>query len=118
MQFKIDENLPIEAARLLAQAGHEAKTVHEQQLVGRPDDQVVAVCHDEGRALVTIDLDFADIAIEWTLCAILKSEHGGLGLDVARDNGTRGLAGRDCLLRRAAAITMRGVVPQLPGAAP
>ncbi|MGI6414302.1 MAG: DUF5615 family PIN-like protein [Thermoguttaceae bacterium] len=61
MQFKIDENLPIEAARLLAQAGHEAKTVHEQQLVGRPDDQVAAVCHDEGRALVTIDLDFADI---------------------------------------------------------
>ena len=61
MQFKIDENLPIEAAQLLAQAGHEAKTVHEQQLVGRPDDHVAAVCQREGRALITIDLDLADI---------------------------------------------------------
>ena len=61
MRFKIDENLPIEAAQLLSQAGHEAATVHAEHLVGSPDEGVATVCRGEGRALVTIDLDFADI---------------------------------------------------------
>ena len=61
MRFKIDENLPIEAAQVLRQAGHEAKTVHEEHLVGSRDDRIAAACQSEGRALVTIDLDFADI---------------------------------------------------------
>ena len=32
MQFKIDENLPIEIAELLINAGYDAKTVNDQQL--------------------------------------------------------------------------------------
>ena len=35
MRFKIDENLPVEAAELLRQAGHDAVTVLEQHLGGR-----------------------------------------------------------------------------------
>jgi len=34
MQFKIDENLPIEIAELLINAGHDAKTINVQQLQG------------------------------------------------------------------------------------
>ena len=61
MNFKIDENLPIEAADLLREAGHDAVTVAVQRLGGGPDSDVVRACRQEKRALVTLDLDFADI---------------------------------------------------------
>lgn len=61
MRLKIDENLPEEAAHLLRDAGHEAESVLGEQLGGRPDDQVAQICRNEQRALVTLDLDFADI---------------------------------------------------------
>ena len=34
MKFKIDENLPVEVAELLREAGHDAATAIEQQLGG------------------------------------------------------------------------------------
>lgn len=61
MQFKIDENLPFEVAEVLSNAGHDALTIHDQQMVGHPDPQVAAVCQAERRALLTLDLDFSDI---------------------------------------------------------
>lgn len=61
MSFKIDENLPIEVAQILVQAGHDAVTIHDQKMAGEPDPRVAAVCQAEQRALVTLDLDFADI---------------------------------------------------------
>jgi len=61
MQFKIDENLPVESAQLLEAAGHEAKTIHDQQMVGQPDPNVANVCRNEMRSLVTLDLDFSYI---------------------------------------------------------
>jgi predicted nuclease of predicted toxin-antitoxin system len=61
MEFKIDENLPIEAAQAIQAAGHGAATIHDQGLVGEPDPRIAAVCQSEGRALVTLDLDFSDI---------------------------------------------------------
>lgn len=61
MRIKIDENLPIEAAVLLRQAGHDALTIRDQQMVGHPDPQVAAICQLEQRVLLTLDLDFADI---------------------------------------------------------
>jgi predicted nuclease of predicted toxin-antitoxin system len=36
-------------------------TIVEQQLSGAPDTTVASVCRAEGRVLVTLDLDFADI---------------------------------------------------------
>lgn len=63
MKFKLDENLPIEAAEALRQAGHEAVTIGEQGLGSGSDSAVAQVCQQEGRALVTLDLDFADIRV-------------------------------------------------------
>ena len=63
MQFKIDENLHSDAADLLRQHGHDALTVHEQGLRGHTDMDIANVCQQEARAIVTLDLDFADIRV-------------------------------------------------------
>lgn len=61
MHFKIDENLPIEIAELLINAGHDAKTVNDQQLKGTKDPSLIDLCKNENRILVTLDTDFSDI---------------------------------------------------------
>ncbi len=61
MKFKVDENLPVEIAALLREAGHEAATVLDQKLGGNADPSIASVCRNEDRALVTLDMDFADI---------------------------------------------------------
>ncbi len=61
MKFKLDENLSPALAEKLTSAGHDAHSVIEQSLGGRPDSQVIEVCMREGRALITLDLDFANI---------------------------------------------------------
>ena len=61
MQFKIDENLPIEIAKLLINEGYDAKTVKEEQLQGVNDPLLINICKMESRALVTLDTDFSDI---------------------------------------------------------
>lgn len=60
MRFKLDENLPREVAQLLADASHDAATVYEQNLSGATDNRLAAVCQNEQRILVTLDVDFAD----------------------------------------------------------
>jgi predicted nuclease of predicted toxin-antitoxin system len=61
MKFKVDENLPIEATELLRNAGHDGLTVYDQQMAGAADPTIAAVCQVEGRAILTLDTDFADI---------------------------------------------------------
>lgn len=61
MKFKIDENLPIEMADLLTELGHDAATVYAEQLAGSRDAVLIKECQIESRALITLDLDFADI---------------------------------------------------------
>ena len=61
MRFKLDENLPAELAALFRRAGHDAVTVLDQDLGGAADPNVAAVCLQEQRAIVTLDMDFADI---------------------------------------------------------
>ena len=63
MRFKFDENLPKEMAALFSEAGHDAVTVLDQQMGGQEDPDIAAVCLNEGRALVTLDLDFSDIRV-------------------------------------------------------
>ena len=63
MRFKLDENLPEEAADLLRVAGHDATTVLGQRMSGSPDAVLADVCRQEIRILVTLDLDFADIRV-------------------------------------------------------
>jgi predicted nuclease of predicted toxin-antitoxin system len=60
-KFKVDENLPIEAAAVLVQAGHDAVSVLDQNMGGQPDPSLAVVCQREARAIVTLDLDFSDI---------------------------------------------------------
>src|SRR4051794_40591170 len=61
MRFKLDENVPTEIASLLQRRGHDVATVRDQQLGGKADSSTADVCHGEDRALITLDLDFADI---------------------------------------------------------
>lgn len=61
MKFKIDENLPVEFADLLQESGYDAMTVNQQQLSGEKDPVILDICQQEGRVLVTLDLDFADL---------------------------------------------------------
>lgn len=61
MQFKLDENLHPELAKLLTQHGHDALTVADQKLQGCLDQRLAAVCQEECRILVTLDLGFANI---------------------------------------------------------
>ena len=61
MKFKLDENIPVEAAALLREAGHDAVTVLDQNMGGKADEILIEVCLQEQRALITLDLDFSDI---------------------------------------------------------
>lgn len=61
MKFKLDENIPVEASALLQEAGHDSLTVVDQNMGGEQDEQIIQVCSREKRALITLDLDFADI---------------------------------------------------------
>lgn len=61
MRFKLDENLPIELAELFHRSGHDAQTVFDEGLAGAEDAEIASVCVRERRAIVTLDMDFADI---------------------------------------------------------
>ena len=63
MKFKLDENLPLSAAKIFNQAGHDAVSVNDQELSGATDETVAQICREEERILVTLDLDFADIRV-------------------------------------------------------
>ncbi len=61
MRIKLDENLPASLAIDLRESGHDVETVPEEGLQGRPDTDVWAAAQEEGRFLLTQDLDFSDI---------------------------------------------------------
>lgn len=61
MKFKLDENLPIDVAERMRQEGYDTATAIEQNLSGKSDSEVSSLCQREGRILVTLDTDFADI---------------------------------------------------------
>ena len=63
MKFKLDENLPVEVAESLGKAGLDAVPVVAQDLGGRSDRDVISVCRNEDRALITLDIGFADIRL-------------------------------------------------------
>ncbi len=72
MNFKIDENLPAEAAEILNSIGFSADTVADENLLGAKDETVATASRQEGRILVTLDLDFANIR------AYPPGEHTGI----------------------------------------
>ncbi|MBP7140338.1 MAG: DUF5615 family PIN-like protein [Opitutaceae bacterium] len=60
MKLKLDENLGERGRGLLEAAGHQVCTVPMQSLQSASDQELLARCTAEGRALVTLDLDFAN----------------------------------------------------------
>ncbi len=61
MRFKTDENLPVEAAQTLRSSGFDAETVWDEDLSGSDDEVIAGRVRGEGRVLLTLDLDFANI---------------------------------------------------------
>ena len=60
MKLKLDENLGRRLAELFQAAGYDTATVPGQQMSGAADSELILRCRDEGRAIVTLDLDFAN----------------------------------------------------------
>lgn len=61
MRIKLDENLPVSLADLLAQAGHNVDTSPQENLTGAEDSEVWRAAQAAERFLITQDLDFSDI---------------------------------------------------------
>lgn len=60
MKLKLDENIDLRLVPLLARAGHDVATVKDEGLLGSHDDDIFRAAVAEGRALVTLDLDFSN----------------------------------------------------------
>ena len=61
MRFKLDENLGRQTIDLFLEAGHDIATVAEQELQSAAGNDLINVCQDEARVLVTLDLDFSNV---------------------------------------------------------
>jgi predicted nuclease of predicted toxin-antitoxin system len=86
MRLKVDENLPRAACDLLNRAGHDAISVGEQGLGGADDARIYQLCQDEQRALITLDVDFANVQAYDP-----KSSFGVIVLRLARQDRARAL---------------------------
>jgi predicted nuclease of predicted toxin-antitoxin system len=84
VKLKLDENLGRRWAEQLRGGGHDVHTVIDEGLSGANDVDVLAASVAEERALVTLDLDFAN--------PIRFPPHETAGIAVLR---TRDRAGRD-----------------------
>lgn len=60
MKLKLDENLNERGIALLTAGGHDVSTVILQEMQAALDADVIEACRKEDRALVTLDLDFAN----------------------------------------------------------
>ena len=83
MKIKLDENLGASVRKLFESAGHDASTVASEQLCGASDSDVMRLCRLERRAVVTLDLDFANPLL------FRPSEHHGIA--VLRSAGSTSL---------------------------
>lgn len=61
MKVKVDENLPLSVAELLRERGVDAHTVHEEDLAGTTDPDLLDVMRLEDRMILTLDRGFGDI---------------------------------------------------------
>lgn len=72
MRVTLDENLPADAAALLADLGHDVDTVAAEGLAGADDTAVVAAATTERRLLFSLDRGLGDIR------AYARGTHGGI----------------------------------------
>ena len=61
MKFKLDENLGSRTAGIIAESGHDVETIAQEKLSGTSDERLYEICIAEGRCLISLDLDFADV---------------------------------------------------------
>jgi hypothetical protein len=60
MKFKLDENVDLRILPRFRLAGYDIATVPEQNLMSAPDNELIEVCGQEERCLVTADRDFSN----------------------------------------------------------
>lgn len=63
MKFKIDENLGPQVRDRFVREGYDALTVHDQCASGIADPDLVRLCTSEGRTLVTMDKELANVVM-------------------------------------------------------
>lgn len=61
MRFLIDANLPRSLAELVSKLGHDVQFARDVGLGTAPDQEIAAHAQKTGAAIVTRDLDVADI---------------------------------------------------------
>lgn len=61
MKVKLDENIGRTPQRLIEGRGHDADNVYDEELSGASDLEVWEAAQQDGRLLVTLDTDFADV---------------------------------------------------------
>ncbi|MGO9947279.1 MAG: DUF5615 family PIN-like protein [Steroidobacteraceae bacterium] len=61
MRFLIDANLPRAVIAALERAGHQVEFARDVGLGAAPDEQIAARARESGAALLTRDMDFADV---------------------------------------------------------
>jgi predicted nuclease of predicted toxin-antitoxin system len=61
MRLKLDENLGRLIAQIFREAEHDVSTVQDQGLGGIHDETLYERCQQEGRCLISLDLDFSNI---------------------------------------------------------
>jgi len=88
VKIKLDENLPARLVPPLNALGHDTHTVYQEGISGRDDRTVWRAAQDEGRFLVTQDLDFSDAR------RYMPGTHHGLLLVRLRDPGREALTHR------------------------
>lgn len=78
MKFKIDENLPFLIKDLIEKEGdYKAESVYHEGLGGITDRNLLQICLDEKRVLITLDTDFININQKNYGIIILRSPKQG-----------------------------------------
>jgi Domain of unknown function (DUF5615) len=60
MKFKLDENVDLRILARFRLTGYDIATVPEQKMTSAPDQELIEVCRQEERCLVTADRDFSN----------------------------------------------------------
>jgi predicted nuclease of predicted toxin-antitoxin system len=61
MKFKLDENISRHLKVSLNKLDHDVLTVADQGLLSNPDTLIADAAKNEGRILITLDVEFADL---------------------------------------------------------
>ena len=61
MKLKLDENLSRHLKPVLIGLQHDVVTAADENLLSRPDTEVARAAFREGRMLLTLDIEFADL---------------------------------------------------------